>query len=129
MVEDVVAKAEELLAEGAKISEVSEKLNVKKNKLQKAVRAGRVREPVKKAIRCTITANGLGEDVKADRVAETERRVASATNPCGVGELDCIAPAQSTQTVEASWRWRASCWWRCGNMSPLAIEGAEMKAA
>jgi transposase len=48
LVEDVVAKAEELLAEGTKISEVAEKLNVKKNTLQKAVRAGRVREPVKK---------------------------------------------------------------------------------
>ena len=46
--QDVVAKAEELLAEGAKISEVAGKLNVKKNTLQKAVRAGRVREPVKK---------------------------------------------------------------------------------
>jgi transposase-like protein len=43
-----VAKAEELLADGAKISEVAGKLNVKKNTLQKAVRAGRVREPVKK---------------------------------------------------------------------------------
>jgi transposase-like protein len=48
LVEGVVAKAEELLAEGAKISEVADKLNVKKNTLQKAVRAGRVREPVKK---------------------------------------------------------------------------------
>jgi transposase-like protein len=108
LVEDVVAKAEELLAEGAKISEVAGKLNVKKNTLQKAVRAGRVREPVKKKqFDAHIYANGLGEDVKADRVAETEsptataeRRVVSATNPCGVGELDCIASAQSTQTTE-----------------------------
>jgi len=56
LVEDVVAKAEELLADGGKISEVAEKLGVKKNTLQKAVRAGKVREPIKKtARRCTLS--------------------------------------------------------------------------
>jgi transposase-like protein len=43
LTDDVVVKAEELLADGANISDVAEKLGVKKNTLQKAVRAGKVR--------------------------------------------------------------------------------------
>jgi hypothetical protein len=43
LTDDVVAKAEDLLAEGGDISDVAEKLGVKKNTLQKAVRARKVR--------------------------------------------------------------------------------------
>ena len=39
---------EELLAEGASEAEVAEKLALKPNTLHKAIRAGRVRSPVKK---------------------------------------------------------------------------------
>lgn len=48
LVEDVLAKAEELLADGASTSEVANKLDVKLNTLQKAIRAGRIRSSVKK---------------------------------------------------------------------------------
>jgi len=41
-------EAEELLAEGASEAEVAEKLALKPNTLHKAIRAGRVRSPVKK---------------------------------------------------------------------------------
>lgn len=44
----VVTEAEELLADGASEAEVAEKLGLKLNTLQKAIRAGRVRRPVKK---------------------------------------------------------------------------------
>jgi transposase-like protein len=48
LVDAVVAQAEERLAEGATVVAVAEELNVKLNTLQKAIRAGRVRTPVKK---------------------------------------------------------------------------------
>jgi DNA invertase Pin-like site-specific DNA recombinase len=48
LVEDVLAKAEELLADGASTSEVANQLDVKLNTLQKAIRAGRIRSSVKK---------------------------------------------------------------------------------
>jgi transposase-like protein len=44
----VVVQAEERLAEGASVSAVAEQLDVKLNTLQKAIRAGRIRTPVKK---------------------------------------------------------------------------------
>jgi hypothetical protein len=48
LIDAVVVKAEELLAEGASEAEVAEKLALKPNTLHKAIRAGRVRSPVKK---------------------------------------------------------------------------------
>jgi hypothetical protein len=48
LVDAVVVQAEERLAEGASVVEVAEQLHVKLNTLQKAVRAGRIRTPVKK---------------------------------------------------------------------------------
>jgi hypothetical protein len=48
LVDVVVAQAEELLAEGESEAAVAEKLQVKRNTLQKAIRAGRIRRPVKK---------------------------------------------------------------------------------
>jgi transposase len=48
LVDTVVAEAEEFLAGGASDAEVAEKLGLKVNTLQKAIRAGRVRRPVKK---------------------------------------------------------------------------------
>lgn len=48
LVDTVVAEAEELLADGASDAEVAETLKLKVNTLQKAIRAGRVRRPVKK---------------------------------------------------------------------------------
>jgi transposase len=53
LVEAVVAQAEELLAGGASEAEVAEKLQLKLNTLQKAIRAGRVRRPGKKNSRKT----------------------------------------------------------------------------
>jgi transposase len=48
LVDTVVAQAEEFLASGASEAEVAEQLGLKLNTLQKAIRAGRVRRPVKK---------------------------------------------------------------------------------
>ena len=48
LVDAVIAQAEECLADGASVAEVAEQLNVKLNTLQKAIRAGRIRIPVKK---------------------------------------------------------------------------------
>jgi hypothetical protein len=48
LVKPVVAEAEELFAEGASEAEVAEKLQLKRNTLQKAIRAGRVRRLNKK---------------------------------------------------------------------------------
>jgi len=48
LVKSVVAEAEELFAEGASEAEVAEKLQLKRNTLRKAIRAGRVRRFVKK---------------------------------------------------------------------------------
>jgi transposase len=48
LVDDVVAEAEELLADGASTSEVANKLGVKLNTVQKAIRAGRIRSSTKK---------------------------------------------------------------------------------
>ena len=48
LVDTVVAEAEQLLAEGASEAEVAAKLELKPNTLHKAIRAGRVRSPVKK---------------------------------------------------------------------------------
>jgi transposase-like protein len=48
LVDTVVAEAEELLAGGASEAEVAEQLGLKLNTLQKAIRTGRVRRPVKK---------------------------------------------------------------------------------
>ena len=48
LVEGVIAEAEEMLAEGASVAEVAERLEVKPNTLQKAIRAGRIRQPAKK---------------------------------------------------------------------------------
>jgi hypothetical protein len=48
LIDAVVVEAEELLAEGASEAEVAEKLALKPNTLHKAIRAGRVRSPVKK---------------------------------------------------------------------------------
>jgi len=48
LVDAVVAEAEQLLAGGASEAEVAAKLKLKLNTLQKAIRAGRVRRPVKK---------------------------------------------------------------------------------
>jgi hypothetical protein len=51
LVDAVVAQAEERLAEGASVADVATELQVKRNTLQKAIRAGRVRVPVKKKSR------------------------------------------------------------------------------
>jgi hypothetical protein len=51
LVDGVVVRAEERLAEGASMEEVAEQLNVKLNTLQKVNRAGRIRMPVKKTSR------------------------------------------------------------------------------
>lgn len=48
LVDAVVAKAEELLAEGVSAAKVAADLQMKPNTLQKAIRAGRIRTPVKK---------------------------------------------------------------------------------
>ena len=48
LVDTVVAQAEEFLASGASEAEVADQLGLKLNTLQKAIRAGRVRRPVKK---------------------------------------------------------------------------------
>jgi len=48
LVEGVIAESEEMLAEGASVAEVAERLDVKANTLQKAIRAGRIRQPAKK---------------------------------------------------------------------------------
>jgi hypothetical protein len=48
LVEDVVSEIEERLAGGATPAEVAETLGVKLNTLQKAMREGRIRAPVKK---------------------------------------------------------------------------------
>ena len=48
LIDTMVAQAEELLADGASDAEVAEKLGLKLNTLQKAIRAARVRRPVKK---------------------------------------------------------------------------------
>src|SRR5215472_8885344 len=48
LVEPVVAQSEECLADGASVAEVAEQLKVKPNTLHKAIRAGRIRTPVKK---------------------------------------------------------------------------------
>src|SRR5215472_7432720 len=48
LVEPVVAQVEEHLAEGASTAEAASQLGVKLNTLQKAIRAGRIRTPVKK---------------------------------------------------------------------------------
>jgi transposase-like protein len=44
----VVAEIEQLLAGGASVAEVADKLGLKRNTLQKAMRAGKIRMPVKK---------------------------------------------------------------------------------
>jgi transposase-like protein len=44
----VVAEIEELLAGGNNVAEVAEKLKLKRNTLEKAIRAGKIRTPVKK---------------------------------------------------------------------------------
>jgi transposase-like protein len=48
LVDAVVVQAEERLADGADVASVADQLNVKLNTLQKAIRSGRVRTPVKK---------------------------------------------------------------------------------
>jgi hypothetical protein len=48
LVDSVVAEAEELLADGVSEADVAEKLGLKLNTLKKAIRAGRVRRPIKK---------------------------------------------------------------------------------
>ena len=48
LIDAVVVEAEELLAEGASEAEVAERLALKPNTLHKAIRAGRVRSPLKK---------------------------------------------------------------------------------
>jgi transposase-like protein len=48
LIDAVVVQAEERLADGADVATVAEQLKVKLNTLQKAIRAGRVRTPVKK---------------------------------------------------------------------------------
>jgi hypothetical protein len=48
LVDAVVVQAEERLAEGVSVAAVAEQLDVKLNTLQKAIRAGRIRAPVKK---------------------------------------------------------------------------------
>jgi hypothetical protein len=51
LVGTVIAEAEQLLSEGASEAEVAAKLELKPNTLHKAIRAGRVRSPVKKNLR------------------------------------------------------------------------------
>jgi hypothetical protein len=48
LLDAVVAQAEQLLAGGASAAAVAETLKLKRNTLDKAIRAGRVRGPVKK---------------------------------------------------------------------------------
>jgi DNA invertase Pin-like site-specific DNA recombinase len=48
LVESVVAQVEELFAGGASVAEVATTLGLKRNTLEKAIRAGRIRAPVKK---------------------------------------------------------------------------------
>jgi hypothetical protein len=55
LLDDVIAEAEELLAGGASEPEVAEKLELKVNTLQKAIRAGRIRKPAKKNQPMTLT--------------------------------------------------------------------------
>jgi hypothetical protein len=50
LIKAVIGEAEELLADGASEAEVAEKLGLKLNTLQKAIRAGRVRRPIKKKV-------------------------------------------------------------------------------
>jgi hypothetical protein len=54
LVDAVVAQAEELLAGGASTAAVATELGVKLNTLQKAIRAGRIRTPVKKKALMTV---------------------------------------------------------------------------
>ena len=48
LVDGVVAQVEELLAGGANVPEVAKTLGLKRNTLEKAIRGGRIRAPVKK---------------------------------------------------------------------------------
>jgi transposase len=48
LVDGVVAQIEELLAGGASVAEVAKTLGLKRNTIEKAIRAGRIRAPVKK---------------------------------------------------------------------------------
>jgi transposase len=48
LVDEVVAQVEELLAGGASVAEVATTLGLKRNTVEKAIREGRIRAPVKK---------------------------------------------------------------------------------
>ena len=56
LLEAVVAQVEERLAEGCSVADIATQLGVKLNTLQKAIRAGRIRTPVKKKL--LMTASG-----------------------------------------------------------------------
>jgi transposase-like protein len=48
LIDSVVVQVEQHLVEGVTVAEIAEELGVKLNTLQKAIRAGRIRSPVKK---------------------------------------------------------------------------------
>jgi hypothetical protein len=56
LLDAVVAQVEERLSEGCSVADVATELGVKLNTLQKAIRAGRIRTPVKKKL--LMTASG-----------------------------------------------------------------------
>ena len=51
----VLEQAQERLDEGLEISQVAEQLNVKRNTLAKAIRAGRLHKPAKKKTRAPVS--------------------------------------------------------------------------
>jgi hypothetical protein len=55
LLEAVIVQAEERLTEGCSVADVAAELGVKLNTLQKAIRAGRIRMPVKKKPLMTAT--------------------------------------------------------------------------
>jgi transposase-like protein len=56
LLDSVIAQAEERLADGESVAAVAAQLEVKLNTLQKAIRAGRVRTPVKKNFQTAVAA-------------------------------------------------------------------------
>src|SRR5664279_627580 len=84
LVDAVVAKAEERLAEGVSAAEVAADLQVKRNTLQKAIRAGRIRTPVRKnaALAADIRLLLLGATVVLSSALLSSQRA----------EVDCAAP-------------------------------------
>jgi hypothetical protein len=85
LVDAVVAKAEERLAEGVSAADVAADLQVKRNTLQKAIRAGRIRTPVRK--NAALAADINCEDSKAD-----DSTTVAPSSKSQRAEVDCAAP-------------------------------------